>query len=113
MRRVEDVDAYSREYNRTIPLRFYYPTTTTTTTTTAINGSVDLLPMIMWVHGGGWVLGNIESDDWIARKVAHVSSSIRRSRCRRKDRGGKEGRDHWSEVIAKQQRSRKRSSSSK
>ena len=65
MARVEDFNAPSRDENRTIPLRFYYPFTN--------NETQELLPMLMWVHGGGWVLGNIESDDWIARKVAHVS----------------------------------------
>ncbi|KMO38666.1 alpha/beta hydrolase [Methylobacterium tarhaniae] len=31
------------------------------------------LPCLLFLHGGGWVLGNIESHDWICRRLANLT----------------------------------------
>ncbi|MHB8574629.1 MAG: alpha/beta hydrolase [Dehalococcoidia bacterium] len=47
-----------------IPVRIYVPEG---------DGS---LPVIAYFHGGGWVIGNIESHDWACRELAHASGCI-------------------------------------
>jgi acetyl esterase/lipase len=32
-------------------------------------GSSDVLPVLVWMHGGGWVLGNLELDDLMLRQL--------------------------------------------
>ena len=36
----------------------------------------DALPVTMWFHGGGWVVGNIETNDATCRALANESGSI-------------------------------------
>jgi acetyl esterase/lipase len=43
----------------TVAVRLYRP-----------SGGRDALPALVWMHGGGWVLGNIELDDLMARELA-------------------------------------------
>lgn len=31
------------------------------------------LPCLLYLHGGGWVLGNIDSHDWICRRLANLT----------------------------------------
>lgn len=31
------------------------------------------LPCLLYLHGGGWVLGNIESHDWVCRRLANLT----------------------------------------
>ncbi|HVJ05894.1 MAG TPA: alpha/beta hydrolase [Candidatus Saccharimonadales bacterium] len=46
-----------------IPLRVYRP-----------NGLVgDEVPTVIYIHGGGWVMGDLESHDRVCRKIAHVA----------------------------------------
>jgi acetyl esterase/lipase len=42
-----------------VPIRIYQPT-----------DRPDLLPGLLWIHGGGYVLGNIEFDDAIVKQLA-------------------------------------------
>ncbi len=42
-----------------IPIRIYRP-----------NGDRDL-PLLMWFHGGGWVLGDLDTGEFKCRKLAH------------------------------------------
>ena len=47
-----------------IPVRIYWP-------------SEDVgLPVLMWFHGGGWVLGSIEASDPVCRRLAEQSGAI-------------------------------------
>lgn len=34
-------------------------------------GSTGLLPVVLWMHGGGWVLGNKQTHDRLMREIAH------------------------------------------
>lgn len=47
-----------------VPVRIYRPSS-------KVN-----LPVIVYFHGGGWVLGNIETHDTLCRRLAEVSGSI-------------------------------------
>jgi acetyl esterase len=47
-----------------IPLRYYRPVG---------SASTDLLPAQIYYHGGGWVLGDLDSHDWICRAVANAA----------------------------------------
>ena len=31
------------------------------------------LPCLVYLHGGGWVLGNVESHDWVCRRLANLT----------------------------------------
>ncbi len=42
-----------------VPCRFYHPNTET------------VLPLLIWFHGGGWVLGTLDQTDAICRLIAH------------------------------------------
>lgn len=48
-----------------IPLRLYRPTNTT-----------DALPVIVYFHGGGWVLGDLNSHDNLCRALAMKANAI-------------------------------------
>lgn len=48
-----------------IPLRIYHPSKTT-----------DPLPVVVFFHGGGWVLSNIDGHDSLARRLAQRSGCI-------------------------------------
>lgn len=61
----------ARVVNRTIPgpagetaIRIYYPSLETP------------LPVLIYVHGGGWVQGNLETADSLCRTFANLSQSI-------------------------------------
>jgi acetyl esterase len=32
-----------------------------------------LLPVLVYYHGGGWVLGDLDSHDWVCRKIANAA----------------------------------------
>ncbi len=34
-------------------------------------GNTDILPVVIWIHGGGWVLGNKETHDRLMREIAN------------------------------------------
>jgi len=62
----------ARVVNRTIPgpagdipLRIYTPTETTAS-----------LPVLVWYHGGGWVLGTLEGVDHVCRELANTANAI-------------------------------------
>lgn len=59
--------------NGAISVRFYYPTEE------SYKGRTDgttKTPTIVYVHGGGWVLGNLETHDRICRVLAEKSEAI-------------------------------------
>ncbi|WP_342643774.1 alpha/beta hydrolase [Rhodoligotrophos ferricapiens] len=57
--RVETLEA--TRPNGSIPMRHYRPL-----------GSGDtVLPLLVYFHGGGWVLGNLDSHDGLCRQLAH------------------------------------------
>ena len=47
-----------------LPIRIYRPST---------NGK---LPVVLYFHGGGWVLGNIETHDALCRHLAAISEAV-------------------------------------
>lgn len=47
-----------------VPIRIYYPSDS------------DLLPVCMYFHGGGFVLGNLETHDSLCRNLAHESGCV-------------------------------------
>jgi acetyl esterase len=61
--------AQSRDYPATgpdgvIPVRAYRP----------VGSSVDeVLPVQVYFHGGGWVIGDLDSHDWVCRMVANAA----------------------------------------
>lgn len=55
-----------------IPVRFYYPSRTYA----EIKASGEAVPAIVYVHGGGFVLGNLETHDRICRVLAEKSGAI-------------------------------------
>jgi acetyl esterase len=57
--RVEDLTAPGPSSE--IPLRLYSP------------AADAVLPVVVYFHGGGWVIGNIESHDFVCRKLAKDS----------------------------------------
>ena len=56
-----------------IPVRFYYPTEEAVEAQKAGQGNI---PGIVYVHGGGFVLGNLETHDRICRVLAKESGAI-------------------------------------
>jgi acetyl esterase len=48
-----------------IPIRIYWPT-----------GATETLPVLVYLHGGGWVLGSLDSYDAVARRIAHGGGCI-------------------------------------
>jgi acetyl esterase len=46
-----------------IPLRIYTP----------LNAGSGTLPALVWFHGGGWVIGNLDSADFACRMVTNAS----------------------------------------
>jgi acetyl esterase len=60
--RVQDLSAPGPRGD--IPLRLYHPDGT------------DPLPLVVYFHGGGWVIGSIASHDAICRSLANASGSI-------------------------------------
>lgn len=50
--------------NGAIPVRLYYPTVK------------DKLPIVVFYHGGGWVLGNLETTDATAREWANATRCL-------------------------------------
>ncbi|GJD51874.1 Acetyl esterase [Methylobacterium crusticola] len=34
-----------------------------------------VLPCLLYLHGGGWVLGSIESHDWVCRRLANLTGA--------------------------------------
>jgi len=55
-----------------IPVRVY----ATTVTPQEQDGSSALLPIVVFFHGGGWVLSNIEGHDSTARRIAARSGAL-------------------------------------
>jgi acetyl esterase len=47
-----------------VPVRIYRP-----------DGVSDLVPVVMFFHGGGWVLGDVESHDTTCRRLAEASQA--------------------------------------
>ncbi|TAK75018.1 MAG: alpha/beta hydrolase [Dehalococcoidia bacterium] len=60
--RVEDMEVFGPE--GPIPVRLYYPS------------DAPNLPVLIWFHGGGWVLGSVEHDDPTARRLCAGSGVI-------------------------------------
>jgi acetyl esterase len=48
-----------------IPIRIYWPT-----------GATGAPPVLAYLHGGGWVLGSLDSYDAVARRIAHGGHCI-------------------------------------
>jgi acetyl esterase len=59
-----DVSSTDQKLDGRIPVRVYKPSTA--------NDS-DLLPVVLFFHGGGWVLGNLETHDALCRKLCDKS----------------------------------------
>ncbi|MEK9658638.1 MAG: alpha/beta hydrolase [Chloroflexota bacterium] len=49
--------------NGTVPVRLYKP----------LNAGENPLPVLVWMHGGGWVIGSIASTDATARSLANAA----------------------------------------
>ncbi len=49
-----------------IPLRVYHP----------MNAGGEPLPAIVYFHGGGWVMGNIETHDTLCRHLANAADAV-------------------------------------
>lgn len=56
-----------------IPVRFYYPTAETAAAAAAKEGA---FPGIVYVHGGGFVLGNLDTHDRICRILAEKTGTV-------------------------------------
>lgn len=56
-----------------IPVRFYYPTQDTVR---ACGAKEPAVPAIIYVHGGGFVLGNLDTHDRVCRVVADKTGSV-------------------------------------
>jgi acetyl esterase/lipase len=69
---VTDIVIESTHANHKIPVRLYEPIER------PLNGTTGLL---IWVHGGGWTLGSISTDDFISRKLVKVRQA-RMALCR-------------------------------
>jgi acetyl esterase len=52
----------------TIPARIYTPK--------SLRGKDGLAPCLVFFHGGGWVIGNLETHDVVCRKLAHEGELI-------------------------------------
>jgi acetyl esterase len=46
-----------------LPLRLYTP----------VGGAPSPLPVVLYVHGGGWVIGDLETHDAVCRRLCHAS----------------------------------------
>ncbi|MSQ30539.1 MAG: alpha/beta hydrolase [Dehalococcoidia bacterium] len=60
--RVEDMQAAGPE--GPIPLRIYWPS------------DAEGLPILVWFHGGGWVVGDLETSDPTARRLCSLAGCI-------------------------------------
>lgn len=47
-----------------VPLRYYRP---------AESDDFEALPCLVYFHGGGWVIGDLETHDYVCRKLANVA----------------------------------------
>lgn len=70
---VEKIDSTVSGLQGDIPVRYYYPTETAAEG--RVNGSAQT-PGIVYVHGGGFVLGNLDTHDRICRILAEKTGSI-------------------------------------
>jgi len=61
MQPVEDLTAHTAA--AAIPLRLYRP----------LHMSTEPAPLTVYLHGGGWVVGGLESHDKVCRRLAHLS----------------------------------------
>lgn len=46
-----------------LPLRLYTP----------LNGAPAAMPVVLYVHGGGWVIGDLDTHDAVCRRLCHAS----------------------------------------
>ena len=60
--RTEDRQAPGPEGAPAVFVRIYQPT-----------ARPDTLPALLWIHGGGYVLGSVARDDLVARHLAQVA----------------------------------------
>ncbi|WP_265443325.1 alpha/beta hydrolase [Flexivirga meconopsidis] len=61
----EDRELSSRD-GVSIPIRIYRPAT----------GDATRLPTVLWIHGGGWVSGNLDTTDPAARELAAAGTVV-------------------------------------
>jgi acetyl esterase len=60
-----------------IPVRIYQPAPAETITRAVAGTTGLILPgILVWFHGGGWVIGDLESADGTARQLANRSGAI-------------------------------------
>jgi acetyl esterase len=60
-----EVNTVNQKLDSRIPVRIYKP---------AVSRADDpLLPVVVFFHGGGWVLGNLETHDALCRRLCHES----------------------------------------
>ncbi len=59
-----------------VPVRVYVPAGGGAVEGELAAGGGAVLPVTMWFHGGGWVVGNIETNDATCRALANASGSI-------------------------------------
>jgi acetyl esterase len=72
-----DVETAERSFvardGATVPVRVYRPTLPGATSAIA---RPDRLPVLVWFHGGGWVLGNLDGYDPICSYLAHEAQVL-------------------------------------
>ncbi|MDR2723129.1 MAG: alpha/beta hydrolase fold domain-containing protein [Cellulomonadaceae bacterium] len=72
-----DADVIATEAG-TVPVRYYRPTTAPT----AVDGAgmaeegAGLPPVIVYTHGGGWIIGDLDTHDRIMRNLAHHTGAV-------------------------------------
>ncbi|GAB5034060.1 esterase [Nannochloropsis oceanica] len=80
----EDIAVSSSKGNHSIPVRLFRPLNargwgqkkTTLEEGEEGKGLLELSKVLVWIHGGGWTIGSIESDDKIARRLAAATGAV-------------------------------------
>jgi acetyl esterase/lipase len=69
----EDILVPSSKGDHDIPVRLFRPLVAADASKRN-SSSGSLSKLLVWIHGGGWTIGSIASDDKIARRLASVST---------------------------------------
>lgn len=79
----EDIAVSSSKGNHSIPIRLFRPLSARgggqkkkTMEEGAERKGLELSKVLVWIHGGGWTIGSIESDDKIARRLAAATGAV-------------------------------------
>lgn len=71
---VEDGTVDAADPARSIPIRIYRPSDAVKATEAA--ETADPQPVIVYFHGGGWVVGNLDTHDAVCRRLAQTSGWV-------------------------------------